>query len=46
MSLTKDQWLQVKCELDSGGAYGRCVLMINDVRITLTALRYLTSNAQ
>jgi len=35
MSLTKDQWLQVKSELDCAGDHGKCELMINGVRITL-----------
>jgi len=35
MSLTKDQWNQVRAELDCAGSYGKCVLMINEVRITL-----------
>jgi len=35
MSLTKDQWNQVRAELDRALGWGECVLMIDGVRITL-----------
>jgi len=35
MNLTKDQWSQVKAELDKAGSCGRCELLMNTVRVTL-----------